>query len=111
LSAGTVLILMLNLWLIPAFGTGGAVVSVVLGSMVVNLAAIVLLRSNLPPRRLFMALVRLGVPLIGTAIVYAALDSTSLHEWYIAAITCLTFPAFGALCGLMPHPKRSLLFA
>jgi len=111
LIIGTSLIVALNLWLIPNFRMSGAVAAVVLGSVVVDLVAMRSLRSDLRPAMFLAALARLGLPLAATAIVFATLSATPLNDWSVAVIACLVFPALGSLSGLMPNPRRSLLFA
>jgi O-antigen/teichoic acid export membrane protein len=111
LILGTLLIVALNLWLIPRFGMAGAVATVVLSSVVVDLVAMRSLRSDLRPGIFLAALARLGLPLAATAIVFTILNATALNDWYVAVIACLVFPAFGSLSGLMPNLRRSLLFA
>ncbi len=108
---GTVLIVVLNLVLIPQFGMAGAIGAVVASSVLVDLVAIVRLRSDLRPRVLAVSLARLAIPLGVTAIVFTALDATSLNDWYVALIACVAFPALGFATGLMPNPRRSVLFA
>jgi O-antigen/teichoic acid export membrane protein len=111
LVAGTLLIVALNLSLIPQFGTSGAITAVVVSTLVVDLAAILNLRPHLPVGLFGVALARLGLPLACTAILFMGLRMTGLNEWLVAVSACLLFPLLGIACGLMPHPRRSLLFA
>jgi O-antigen/teichoic acid export membrane protein len=66
---------------------------------------------DLPPSVLAGSLARVGVPLGATLIVYTTLDATSLNDWYVSLIGCVAYPLFGLLCGLVPHPRRSMLLA
>jgi O-antigen/teichoic acid export membrane protein len=111
LTVGTVLIVGLNILLIPRYGTGGAIAAVVLGTGVVNLMAMRSLRADFPWHLFAIALARLGLPLACTALVFMGLRATGLNEWFVAVGACLAFPALGIACGLIPHPRRSLLFA
>jgi O-antigen/teichoic acid export membrane protein len=109
LSVGTVVIIGLNLTLIPQYGMAGAIASVVCSSVIVDGIAIVSLRSNLPASVLAGSVARVGVPLGATLILYTTLGATSLNDWYVALTACVAYPLFGLLCGLVPHPRRSLL--
>lgn len=111
LVVGTVLIIGLNVWLIPELGILGAILAVVVSNIVVNVMALVSLRADLRPRIIGMALTRLAFPLLGTAVVFSALDATDLSDWLVAVAACLSYPVFGLACGLIPNPRRSLLFA
>jgi O-antigen/teichoic acid export membrane protein len=110
LCLGTILIVGLNLLLIPRFGTGGAIGAVVLGTAAVDLAAMLSLRSDLPGSVFVAAIVRLGFVLGCTSLAFIGLRAIGLNEWCVAIGTCLVFPAFGFVNGLIPHPRRSLLF-
>ena len=111
LLLGTVLIVALNLWLIPLFGTGGAIATVVLSTAVVDLVAMRSLSPELPASMFALAMARLALPLVGTALVVAGLRASGLKDWYVAGGACLAFPVLGYVCGLVPRPSRSLLFA
>jgi O-antigen/teichoic acid export membrane protein len=111
LAVGTVLILSLNFWLIPAFGANGAIAVVVLSTALVNLICITGLKKELPGSLFVFALMRLLLPLACTALVFMALHSLSLNEWIVAIGACLAFPLLGIVSGLLPHPRRSLLLA
>ena len=111
LSVGTVLILGLNFWLIPAFGANGAIAVVVLSTALVDLVCITGLKNELPVSLFGFALGRLMLPLAVTALVFMGLHSLGLHEWIVAIGACLAFPVLGIVCGLLPHPRRSLLLA
>jgi hypothetical protein len=54
---------------------------------------------------------RLALPLACTALVFLGLRATGLNGWCVAAGACLVFPIPGFACGLMLHPRRSVLFA
>jgi O-antigen/teichoic acid export membrane protein len=111
LAVGTSLIVGLNLVLIPIWGITGAIAAVVAGNVVVDILAVVSLRSDLRPQLITMALTRLAAPLVATALVFAALEETELNSWVIALAACVTYPLCGVASGLIPHPRRSLLFA
>jgi O-antigen/teichoic acid export membrane protein len=108
---GTGLIISLNFWFIPVFGTGGAIAAVVLSTVVVDLVAIMSLRSDLPLSVFALALARLALPLACTALVFLGLLASDLNDWIVAVGACLAFPILGFACGLMPPPRRSVLFA
>jgi O-antigen/teichoic acid export membrane protein len=108
---GAVLIVALNLYLIPEFGSIGAIAAVVLSTALVDLVAIANLRADLPLSMLAWALARLGLALACTALIFLGLGATDLNDWWVALAACLAYPLFAAACGLMPHPRRSLLFA
>jgi O-antigen/teichoic acid export membrane protein len=108
---GTVLIISLNFWLIPVFGTGGAIGAVVLSTAIVDMIAIMSLRSDLPLSVFALALARLALPLACTALVFLGLQAAGLNDWCVAVGACLAFPILGFACGLMPPPRRSVLFA
>lgn len=111
LLVGTVLIVSLNFWLIPAFGTAGAIAVVVLSTALVDLVCITGLKKDLPKSLFVLALARLVLPLACTGLVILGLRSLGLNEWSVAVGACLAFPLLGIACGLLPHPRRSLLFA
>ena len=111
LAFGTLLIIVLNIWLIPVFGMTGAVAAVVSSSVLVDVIAVVSLRSELRLGVFVTALARVGLPLAATAMVFALLDATTLNDWYVALIACVAFPVFSLACGLLTNPRRSLLFA
>jgi O-antigen/teichoic acid export membrane protein len=110
LAVGTVVIIVLNIWLIPHYGMTGAIIAVVVSNVLVDVMAIKALRSDLGMSVFAMALGRVSLPLAGTLIVFTALDATVLNDWLVAVIGCAAFPAISLLSGLMPHPRRSLLF-
>jgi O-antigen/teichoic acid export membrane protein len=111
LVMGTLLIIALNVILIPQYGTRGAIVAVLLSTAVVDAVAIANLRTELPLQLFVLALVRLTLPLACAAIISLCLRKIGLNEWWVAVSACLAFPAVAAACGLLPHPRRSLLFA
>lgn len=111
LAVGTVLILSLNFWLIPAFGANGAIAVVVLSTALVNLICITGLKREVPGSVFVFALARLLLPLACTVLVFMALHSLGLNEWIVAIGACLAFPLLGIVSGLLPHPRRSLLLA
>jgi O-antigen/teichoic acid export membrane protein len=111
LMLGTFCIVALNIWLIPRYGMSGAIAAVVASSVLVDGLAIVSLRSDLRPSVFASALLRVGLPLAATAIVFTVLDATSLNDWYVALAACVAYPVFALLCGLVPHPRRSRLLA
>ena len=111
LAVGTVLILSLNFWLIPAFGANGAIAVVVLSTALVDLVCITGLKKDLPGSLFVLALARLMLPLACTALVFMGLHSLGLNDWIVAVGACLAFPLLGIVCGLLPHPRRSLLLA
>jgi len=111
LVVGTVLILSLNFWLIPAFGTAGAIAVVVLSTALVDLVCITGLHKELPKSLFVFALARLMLPLACTGLVLLGLRSLGCNAWVVAVGSCLAFPLLGIVCGLLPHPRRSLLLA
>jgi O-antigen/teichoic acid export membrane protein len=111
LTLGTFCIVVLNIWLIPRYGMSGAIAAVVASSVLVDGVAIVALRSDLRPSVFAGALVRVGLPLAATAMLFTVLDATALNDWYVALSACVAYPLFALLCGLVPHPRRSLLLA
>jgi O-antigen/teichoic acid export membrane protein len=111
LMLGTICIVALNIWLIPQYGMSGAIAAVVASSVLVDGIAIVSLRSDLRPSVFASSLARVGLPLVATALLFTVLDATTLHNWYVALAACVAYPTFGLLCGLIPHPRRSLLLA
>jgi O-antigen/teichoic acid export membrane protein len=111
LVVGTALIISLTYRLIPQLGTGGAIAAVVLSTAVVDVLAIVNLRSELPHSVFALSLARLMLPLACTALVFLGLRASGLNEWCVAAGACVVFPILGYVCGLIPHPRRSLLVA
>jgi O-antigen/teichoic acid export membrane protein len=111
LVVGTVLIVSLNFWLIPAFGAAGAIAVVVLSTAVVDLVCITGLGKELPNSLFVFALARLTLPLACTGLVFLGLHSLGLNDWGVAIGACLAFPLLGIVCGLLPHPRRSLLLA
>jgi len=111
LAVGTVLILSLNFWLIPAFGANGAIAVVVLSTALVDLICITGLKNELPRSLFVFALARLTLPLACTALVVMGLHSLGLNEWIVAIGASLAFPVLGIVSGLLPHPRRSLLLA
>jgi O-antigen/teichoic acid export membrane protein len=111
LAGGSALIWMLNIMLIPLFGTGGAILAVVVSTAVVDTVAIVSLRTHLPLRRSVSALTRASATLGFTYGVYLGLHTLGVNEWAVATAACLAFPLFGVISGLVPHPRRSPLFA
>jgi O-antigen/teichoic acid export membrane protein len=108
---GTILIVSLNFWLIPAFGANGAIAVVVLSSALVNLICITGLKKELPGSVFLFSLGRLVLPLACTALVLEGLHSLGLNGWIAAIGACLAFPVLGIASGLLPHPRRSLLLA
>jgi O-antigen/teichoic acid export membrane protein len=108
---GTVLIVSLNFWLIPAFGANGAIAVVVLSTAMVDLICITGLEQDIPGSLFVFALARLMLPLACTALVFMGLHSLGLNEWIVAIGACLAFPLLGIVSGLLPHPRRSLLLA
>jgi len=111
LAVGTVLILGLNFWLIPALGANGAIAVVVLSTALVDLICITGLKRDVPGSVFVFAFARLLLPLACTALVFMALHSMGANEWIAAIGACLAFPLLGIVSGLLPHPRRSLLLA
>jgi O-antigen/teichoic acid export membrane protein len=108
---GTVLIVSLNFWLIPAFGASGAIAVVVLSTAVVVLLCITGLQKEVPGSLFLFALARLTLPLACTGLVFMGLRSLGLNEWIVAVGACLAYLPLGIISGLLPHPRRSLLLA
>jgi O-antigen/teichoic acid export membrane protein len=108
---GTILILSLNFWLIPACGANGAIAVVVASTALVDLICITGLKKELPGRLFLFSLGRLMLPLALSGLVFQALRSLGLNEWIVAIGACLAFPVLGIASGLLPHPRRSLLLA
>ena len=108
---GTILIVSLNFWLIPAFGANGAIAVVVLSTALVDLVCITGLKKQLPGSLFLFSLGRLMLPLACTGLVFEGLHSLGLNEWIVAIGACLAFPVLGIVSGLLPHPRRSLLLA
>jgi O-antigen/teichoic acid export membrane protein len=111
LMVGTLLIVALNWWLIPVLGAKGAITAIVVSTAIVDGVAIARLRSEIHLSVFALALARLALPLACTAVVFMSLRATGLNEWCVAVGACLAYPVLGWACGLMPHPRRSLLFA
>jgi O-antigen/teichoic acid export membrane protein len=108
---GTILIVSLNFWLIPAFGANGAIAVVVLSTALVDLICITGLKKEIPGSLFLFSLGRLMLPLACTGLVFEGLHSLGLNEWIAAIGACLAFPVLGICSGLLPHPRRSLLLA
>jgi O-antigen/teichoic acid export membrane protein len=111
LVVGTILIVALNFWLIPAFGANGAIGVVVLSTAVVDFICITGLKREIPGSLFVFSLGRLLLPLACTALLFMGLHSLGLNEWVVAIGACLAFPILGLVSGLLPHPRRSLLLA
>ncbi|MBS0418860.1 MAG: oligosaccharide flippase family protein [Proteobacteria bacterium] len=111
LAVGATLILLLNFWLIPAFGADGAIAVVVISTALVDLICITGLKNELPTSLFVLALARLMLPLACAALVFTSLRSLALNEWIVALGSCLAFPVLGIVSGLLPHPRRSFLLA
>ena len=108
---GTILIVSLNFWLIPAFGANGAIAVVVVSTALVDLICITGLKNELPGRLFLFSMGRLLLPLALSGLVFQTLRSLGLNEWIVAIGACLAFPVLGILSRLLPHPRRSLLLA
>jgi O-antigen/teichoic acid export membrane protein len=111
LAGGTTLIVFFNLMLIPHFGTGGAILAVVMSTAVVDSVGIITLRRHLPLRAFALTILRLGLPLGCTFGTYVGLRASGLNDWFVAGGACLAFPLFSIVSGLIPNPRRSPLFA
>jgi len=111
LAGGSSLIFILNFMLIPLWGTGGAILAVVVSTTAVDIVAIVSLRAHLPLRAFVAALTRVCLTLGLSYGLYAGLQTFDINDWVVAVATCLAFPILGILSGLVPHPRRSPLFA
>jgi O-antigen/teichoic acid export membrane protein len=110
LILGTTLIVVLNVWLIPVHGMAGAIIAVVSSNIVVDVLAIKKLQPDLRLSVFVAAFARVGLPLAASLLVFTVLDATTLNDWLVALTACLAFPVFSLACGLMPNPRRSLLF-
>ena len=110
LSAGTVLIVILNVVLIPRFGLPGAIVAAAVSTACVDAICAARLAQPLAFGFLPVTLLRLLLALGGTAALLAAARWCAFGPWLTAVVGCVGFPLLGVLCGLMPDPRRSQLF-
>jgi O-antigen/teichoic acid export membrane protein len=110
LIVGTVLIVLLNLKLIPAYGILGAILAAVVCIAAVDLICALGLSRQLRPTFLVSVTARLAAALGLTAGAIAVAGRTAgAGPWPSAILACALYPALGVLCGLLPHPKRSPL--
>jgi O-antigen/teichoic acid export membrane protein len=110
LVAGTLVIVALNLWLIPAYGISGAIAAAILSILVVNSICAGGLWRVLGGGFLVRLLARLGLAL-GLTVAFALLmrEYVRTGPWTTALLACALYPALAAMLGLIPHPRRSLL--
>lgn len=110
LCVGTALMVALNFMLIPRFGMLGAVIAAIASVTAVDCICASALRHEVRPRVLVPLLLRLGLALAGCAALTLLAEETLGTGWWIAVVAAVSFPVFGLLAGLLPHPRRSLLF-
>jgi O-antigen/teichoic acid export membrane protein len=110
LIVGTVVIVLLNFQLIPAFGILGAIVAAIISIIVVDLICAWGLRRQLGSTFLISAFARLALALgVTAAVAVGAQKVAGAGPWSTALVACGLFPLLGILFGLVPHPRRSLL--
>jgi O-antigen/teichoic acid export membrane protein len=110
LIVGTVLIVLLNIQFIPVYGIFGAIVAAIISILAVDLICAAGLVRQLGASFLISVLARLGLALAITAAAAAAVQKIAgPGTWATALVASAVFPLLGVLCGLVPHPRRSLL--
>lgn len=107
--AGTAVTIVLNVVLIPLLGLVGAAVAALASVAVVVSVCAVYLHRFVTPRTLLGAVARLAVALAATAAVVAGAQHVEAPSWVVALAGCASYPVFGFLVGLLPHPTRSRL--
>jgi O-antigen/teichoic acid export membrane protein len=110
LVVGTVLIVLLNLKLIPAYGILGAILAAIVCIAAVDLICAGGLLRQLRATFLVSITARLTAALGLTAAALAAVQhAAGAGPWWSALLACALYPALGVILGLLPHPKRSPL--
>ncbi|HVW69752.1 MAG TPA: oligosaccharide flippase family protein [Steroidobacteraceae bacterium] len=110
LCVGTVLMVTLNLVLIPRLGMLGAVLAAIASVSAVDVLCACALRREVPLRTLAPLIVRLGLALAASAALALLIQEMVGAGWWVAGAAGVSFPVFGSLVGLLPHPRRSQLF-
>jgi O-antigen/teichoic acid export membrane protein len=110
LLIGTVLIVLLNFHLIPAYGILGAIVAATASIFAVDAICACGVVPQLGATFLALSFVRLAFALASTAAAVAGAQRL-LHigPWTTALIGCVLFPLLGVLLGLLPNPRHSQL--
>jgi O-antigen/teichoic acid export membrane protein len=110
LIVGTVVIVALNLWLIPAYGLTGAIAAAIASILVVDAICAGGLRRELGGAFMAALLVRLAIALglAGGAAVLAR-EFARTGPLLTCLLACALYPVFGAILGLVPHPRHSPL--
>ncbi len=103
LGAGTLVIIVLNVVLIPRFGLEGAVWAAIASTTGVGLACVVALRSHVRTLDIAIAAGRTVLALALTAAALAFAEWQGLSGWHRAALAAL-------LVGLAPDTRRGSLF-
>jgi PST family polysaccharide transporter len=111
LAAGTAVIAVLNVLLIPRVGVTGAVQAAIFSTCCVVLICAAGFVRHVRWSVLTELAARLAVALALTwaAIMLAA--ALGVVPWLRAALGCCLFPGAAALAGLVPNPSRSRLFS
>jgi O-antigen/teichoic acid export membrane protein len=110
LIVGTVLIVFLNFQLIPVYGIRGAIVAAIISILAVDLICAAGLLRQIGSSLLTSVIARLALALAITSATAAAVQKVSgAGTWATALVASAAFPLIGVLCGLVPHPRRSLL--
>ena len=110
LVAGTVLILVLNLLLIPKFGLMGALIATIASTAAVCSGCAMTLINFIDARALLGILARTLSALIGTTAVVLVTTRLGGGAWQQAAAGCFVYPLLAYLVRLPPNPRRSAMF-
>ncbi len=108
---GTALTIVLNFALIPRLQLEGAVIAAMASCTVVISVCAAGLRRSLAPSVLLGAALRLGASIAATGTVLFAVERIHAPSWLAALAACASYPLFGLMAGLLPHPTRSALQA
>jgi O-antigen/teichoic acid export membrane protein len=110
LVVGTLVIVALNLWLIPAYGLTGAIAAAIASILVVDAICAAGLRRELGGAFMVALLLRLALALgLTAACAVLARELARTGPLLTCLLACGLYPAFGAILGLVPHPRHSLL--
>ncbi|MFL6604124.1 MAG: lipopolysaccharide biosynthesis protein [Steroidobacteraceae bacterium] len=110
LMAGTAMIALLNVLLIPRIGVTGAVQAAIVSTCCVVFICAVGFARYLRWRVFIELAARLAAALALTWAATAMAAALGAAPWVLAAAGCCLFPAAAALLGLVPNPNRSALF-
>jgi len=110
LAAGTVMIAVLNVLLIPRIGVSGAIQAAIVSTCCVVLICAAGFTRHLRWRVFVELAARLAAALALTWAATTLASALGAAPWLRAALGCCLFPGAAVLLGLVPNPNRSPLF-